>query len=161
MRAGTDGSGGIVGAAGDSAATTRCSSGPAAAAGSGAGIGSGTTIGGGSSAVPGAGCWATCIGSSAGSVMSNIGIADGRALGSTVRAAATAAGWDSNDRRASPRAMGSTVVAGFAARTDGAGVTGGGATGCEPEHAPSNAATAMQAGNGRVVSCFIESSLRS
>jgi hypothetical protein len=143
-------------------ATTTGTAGAGVGTGAGAGTadGSVTTTGGGSGTVPVTVCCATSIGSFAGSVTSNIGSADGRALDSTGRAAATAAGCDSNARRASPREIGSTVAVGRDVPTEGAGVSGGGATGCEVEHAPSSAA-AMQAGRNEVVSRFIEFSLRS
>jgi hypothetical protein len=143
-------------------ATTTGTAGAGVGTGAGAGTadGSVTTTGGGSGTVPVTVCCATSIGSFAGSVTSNIGIADGRALDSTGRAAATAAGCDSNARRASPREIGSTVAVGRDVPAEGAGVSGGGATGCEVEHAPSSAA-AMQAGRNEVVSRFIEFSLRS
>jgi hypothetical protein len=126
----------------------------------GAGVGSTATTGGGSVAVPVTGCCATSIGSSAGSVTSSIGIAVGRALGSIGRDAATATGCDSNARRASPRAIGSTVEVGRDDADAGADFSGGGATGCVDEQAPSSEAT-MQAGRNVVVSRFIEFSLRS
>jgi hypothetical protein len=146
--------------AGTAGAGVGVGAGAGAGAGAGTADGSVTTTGGGSGTVPVTVCCATSIGSFAGSVTSNIGSADGRALDSTGRAAATAAGCDSNARRASPREIGSTVAVGRDVPAEGAGVSGGGATGCEVEHAPSSAA-AMQAGRNEVVSRFIEFSLRS
>jgi hypothetical protein len=66
--------------------------------------------------------------------MSNIGIAEGRTLEATGCAAERTAGCASKRARASSRGSGSTVPRGDGAAAR-AGVTGGGATGCDEEHA--------------------------
>ena len=103
------------------------------------------------SAESGNGNAATCAGSAGGSVISNIGNADGRTLGLTVRAATC----ESMRLRASACGSGSMVsrITTGEVRT---GVIGGGAVRAPDEHAvrATNVVAVMQVNS--VVECFIE-----
>ncbi|MFM8640626.1 MAG: hypothetical protein ACKOEL_08325 [Planctomycetota bacterium] len=106
--------------------------------------------GGGNGTLCGTGTSATFMGSSGGSVISNIGIADGRDDDCGDRAAATTAGCASKSARAASRGNGSTVPAG--ARCAGAGgVIGGGAVRSGALHAKGEDARTAAATDRRTV----------
>jgi hypothetical protein len=97
----------------------------------------------------GTGKAAICVGSAGANVISNIGSAEGRALGELVRTATC----ESTRRRVSACGSGSMVsrMTTGCART---GVIGGGAVGCPDEHA-ANATHVVSVVNGSSVSEYL------